>query len=61
MKIDYLILQDAEDSLSKVFGFESVPILYVYGKDSELLGVFIGLDEENKVKLQELVAKNIGK
>jgi hypothetical protein len=32
-----------------------------YGKDSELLGVFIGLDEENKVKLQELVAKNIGK
>lgn len=57
MKIEYLVLHDAEDLQSKVFGFESVPSLYVYGKDGKLLGSFVGLDEAKQKALKDLVGK----
>jgi cytochrome c biogenesis protein CcmG/thiol:disulfide interchange protein DsbE len=37
MKMNYRILWDAEDSLSKVFGFEGLPSVYVFGRDGGLL------------------------
>jgi thiol-disulfide isomerase/thioredoxin len=37
MKMDYQVLWDAEDSLSKVFGYEGLPSVYVFGRDGALL------------------------
>jgi len=37
MKMDYQILWDADDTLSKPFGFEGLPSLYVFGRDGALL------------------------
>jgi len=59
MSIQYLVLQDPEDSQSKVFGFESVPSLYVYGTDGKLLGSYVGLEDANKKALEALVAKSV--
>ncbi|MDB5104038.1 MAG: Thioredoxin-like protein [Fibrobacteres bacterium] len=37
MKMGYRILWDADDTLSKVFGFEGLPSVYVFGRDGALL------------------------
>jgi thiol-disulfide isomerase/thioredoxin len=37
MKMDYQILWDAEDSLSKPFGYEGLPSVYVFGRDGALI------------------------
>jgi thiol-disulfide isomerase/thioredoxin len=37
LKMNYQILWDAEDTLSKVFGFEGLPSVYVFGRDGALL------------------------
>lgn len=37
MKMDYLILRDAEDTLSKQMGFEGLPSVYIFGRDGALL------------------------
>ena len=37
MKMDYQILWDAEDTLSKPFGYEGLPSLYVFGRDGALI------------------------
>jgi thiol-disulfide isomerase/thioredoxin len=37
MKMPYQVLWDAEDSQSKVFGFEGLPSVYVFGRDGKLL------------------------
>jgi thiol-disulfide isomerase/thioredoxin len=37
MKMDYQVLWDADDSLSKVFGYEGLPSVYVFGRDGALL------------------------
>ena len=37
LKMSYQILWDAEDTLSKVFGFEGLPSVYVFGRDGGLL------------------------
>lgn len=37
MKMPYRILWDAEDSQSKVFGFEGLPSVYVFGRNGKLL------------------------
>lgn len=55
-KIDYLVLHDSEDAEAPVFGFESLPSLYVYGADGKLLAMLKGLDEVNKKKLAQLTA-----
>ncbi len=36
-KMDYQILWDAEETLSKVFGYEGLPSVYVFGRDGALL------------------------
>jgi thiol-disulfide isomerase/thioredoxin len=37
MKMPYQVLWDAEDSQSKVFGYEGLPSVYVFGRDGKLL------------------------
>jgi thiol-disulfide isomerase/thioredoxin len=37
VKMDYNVLWDADDTLSKVFGFEGLPSVYVFGRDGKLL------------------------
>jgi peroxiredoxin len=37
LKMNYQILWDAEDTLSKVFGFEGLPSVYVFGREGTLL------------------------
>jgi thiol-disulfide isomerase/thioredoxin len=37
MKMPYTILWDAEDTQSKVFGYEGLPSVYVFGRDGKLL------------------------
>jgi thiol-disulfide isomerase/thioredoxin len=37
MKMPYQVLWDAEDSQSKVFGFEALPSVYVFGRNGKLL------------------------
>jgi thiol-disulfide isomerase/thioredoxin len=37
MKMDYQVLWDSEDTLSKVFGYEGLPSVYVFGRDGGLL------------------------
>ena len=37
MKMGYQILWDAEDTQSKVFGFEGLPSVYIFGQDGALL------------------------
>ena len=58
-KLNYLILHDPDDTQSKVFGFESVPSLYVYGTDGKLLVALKGLEADNKKKLEEVLAANV--
>ena len=36
MKMGYQILWDAEDTQSKVFGFEGLPSVYIFGRDGAL-------------------------
>lgn len=37
MKMDYQILWDAEDTLSKPFGYEGLPSVYLFGRDGALI------------------------
>ncbi len=37
MKMNYQILWDADDIMSKLFGFEGLPSVYVFGRDGNLL------------------------
>lgn len=37
MKMTYQVLWDSEDTQSKVFGFEGLPSVYVFGRDGKLL------------------------
>lgn len=37
MKMPYQVLWDADDTQSKVFGFEGLPSVYVFGRDGKLL------------------------
>ena len=36
-KMDYQILWDADDAMSKLFGFEGLPSVFVFGRDGALL------------------------
>lgn len=55
-KILYPILLDSGDSMSAVFGYESVPSLYVFDAQGKLLTALTGLDEANQKKLETTVA-----
>ena len=37
MKMTYQVLWDAEDTQSKVFGFEGLPSVFIFGRDGKLL------------------------
>lgn len=53
--IQYPILLDSEDKLSAVFGFSSIPSLYVYDRSGKLLLSLSGLDDANRKKLESTI------
>jgi len=55
--LNYLVLLDPSDTQSKVFGYSSIPALYVFGPDGKLLANYSGLEEENQKKLEALIAQ----
>jgi len=54
-KMNYQILLDAEDTLSKVFGFEGIPSVFVFGKNGELLKALPGYAPEQEKDLEAIV------
>lgn len=60
-KMNYQILIDSEDKLSKVFGFEGIPSVYVFGKDGKLLKAMPAYAPEQEKELEAVVAAEFGK
>lgn len=58
-KLGYLVLLDPEEKYNPIFGFESLPSLYVFGADGKLLLSLKGLEAENKKKLEEVLSSNV--
>ena len=56
MKINYQVLLDAEDTLSKVFGFEGLPSLYLFDREGRLIKAMTGYTAEKDKELEALVA-----
>ncbi|HLP39967.1 MAG TPA: TlpA disulfide reductase family protein [Fibrobacteria bacterium] len=55
-KVNYQILLDSEDTLSKVFGFEGLPSLYLFDRDGRLLKAMTGYTALQDKELEALVA-----
>ncbi len=55
LKMNYQILLDAEDTLSKIFGFEGLPSVYVFGRDGNLLKAMPGYTASQEKELEALV------
>jgi peroxiredoxin len=56
LKVNYQILLDADDTLSKVFGFEGLPSIYVFDRQGNLLKGMAGYTAVQDKELEELVA-----
>ena len=56
LKVNYQVLLDAEDTLSKVFGFEGLPSLYLFDKDGSLVKALAGYTALQDKELEALVA-----
>jgi thiol-disulfide isomerase/thioredoxin len=56
MKMDYQVLLDGEDSLSKVFGFEGIPSLYLFDRQGNLVKAMAGYTAVQDKELEGLVA-----
>lgn len=61
LKTNYLILRDAEDTLSKTLGFQGLPSLYVYGRGGELIKALPNYTALQDKELEELVAAQFAK
>ena len=55
MKMKYLVLLDAEDTLSKIFGFEGLPSVYIFGRDGNLLKAMPAYTASQEKELEALV------
>ncbi len=53
--IDYLVVLDKESSLSKVFGFNGIPSLYVFNAKGKLIKAMPGYDPAQEKQLAEAV------
>lgn len=61
LKTNYLLLRDEGDTLSKTFGFEGIPSLYVFGKDGALLKALPNYTALQDKDLEDLVAAQFSK
>jgi cytochrome c biogenesis protein CcmG/thiol:disulfide interchange protein DsbE len=61
MKINYQVLLDSEDTLSKVFGFEGLPSLYLFDREGRLIKAMTGYTAEKDKELEALVAGLFGR
>ncbi|MEO7426069.1 MAG: TlpA disulfide reductase family protein [Fibrobacteria bacterium] len=55
MKMDYQILWDSEDSMSKLFGFEGLPSVFIFDREGNLLKAMPQYTSERKDELTALV------
>ena len=55
MKMSYLILHDKKDTLSKIFGFEGIPALYVFDRKGKLLKTLNGYSANTEKELEVLI------
>lgn len=55
MKMPYQILWDAEDGQSKVFGFEALPSVYVFGRNGKLLKAMPQYTASQEKEMEALV------
>lgn len=55
-KVNYQVLLDSEDTLSKVFGFEGLPSLYLFDREGRLLKAMTGYTALQDKELEALVA-----
>lgn len=56
LKVNYLVLLDSEDTLSKTFGFEGLPSLYLFDRQGKLLKSMAGYSALHEKELEALVA-----
>jgi peroxiredoxin len=56
LKTNYLVLRDAEDTLSKTLGFEGIPSLYMFGRRGELIKALPNYTSLQDKELEDLVA-----
>ena len=56
LKINYQVLLDAEDTQSKVFGFEGLPSLYLFDRQGRLIKAMTGYTALQDEELEKLVA-----
>jgi thiol-disulfide isomerase/thioredoxin len=54
-KMSYPILCDSEDTMSKIFGFEGIPSVYVFGRDGKLLKALPAYTPAEEKSLEALV------
>jgi thiol-disulfide isomerase/thioredoxin len=61
LKVDYTVLLDPKNSLAPVFGFTSIPQLYLFDRQGKLVWQVAGFDsakeKEMEAKVLELLAK----
>lgn len=55
MKMGYQVLWDAEDTQSKVFGFEGLPSVYVFGRNGKLLKAMPQYTAAQEKEMESLV------
>jgi thiol-disulfide isomerase/thioredoxin len=55
LKMDYQILWDSEDAMSKLFGFEGLPSVYLFGRDGKLIKAMPAYTAAQEKDLEALV------
>lgn len=59
LKVNYQMLIDSEDTLSKVFGFEGLPSLYLFDRQGNLVKAMVGYTAVQDKDLESLVAAQV--
>ena len=61
MKMTYQVLWDADDTQSKVFGFEGLPSVYVFGRDGKMLKAMPQYTAAQEKEMEALVEGQFSK
>lgn len=59
LKVNYQMLLDSEDTLSRVFGFEGLPSLYLFDRQGNLVKAMVGYTAVQDKDLEALVAAQV--
>ena len=59
LKVNYQLLLDSEDTMSRVFGFEGLPSLYLFDREGKLIKSMVGYTAVQDKDLEALVAAQI--